>query len=545
MTITVSDRIKRLSFLIPLAIATVIFLSFYALPALTADGHIYLQIARNIHLGIGLGWQALWFSPLHSILIALAGWIPGVHNLQAAAGIVSTLMGILLSIAVYFLAAGIFNRTVAIAAAVLTTTFPHIIFISASTEPEITYTTFLIASLALLVAAVKRESIPLAVMTGVFFSFAYLTRSEGFLVMVLILAVLCATAGIHFYNKAIFRLSAVILVAFLLTSSPYLIFLQKHYGAFVISPKATYVLIWMKSRIYNDNDKGEKSNDELWGLAPDGKLMWQHPSGIRDVVAYLMSHPAKSMQVYLHNLSMEIPGRIPNNSGCQHFPQVFPIYFVFAALFFVFRKSREHSLLCKSILFAPFLLLLILPVFTEGWWKYLVPYTPLLIIAACAGLFQAVVWLTPRIRLNSQLSVASMITLVFSFLMAVYYLSFSLHKPTTSLASPAIERNNYNEASHAAALGARQYFGPGHNYLVVWNKMIYYLDGLWTPEPITDFKKMIQFARQNSVEYIIKEIPDQSVSVEDMVNVPPEVKLAWYYHSPLYEYTAVIYRLVR
>lgn len=539
------SNFQKFTFLIPLCISISIIVSSYRLPGITADGHIYLQIARNIRYGIGLGWQALWCPPMHSILIALVSWLPGVPDIHTAAGIVAPLMGVLLPVAVYFLAAGIFSRSVAVAAAIVTAAFPQFLFLSFSTDADITYTVFLITALALLHATAKRRSYPLAVLAGVFFSLAYQTRSEGFLVMLLTLAVLCASEGLRFYKSLLLKCCAVTLLAFLLASSPYLLFLKKHYDAFVISPKSTYVLIWMKSRVYHDNDKGETGNEELWGLAPDGKYAWQHPSGFGDVFAYLMTHPEKSLRVYLANLSQEIPGRIPNNSGCLHYPQVYPVYVAALAIFMSFRRWDKKGEYGKIILFSPFLLLLILPVFTGGWWKYLVPYSPLLFIAGAAGLFQLAKWGARYFTRQEGSRSATAASLIIAVLLAGYYLSLRTVKqdPIKTGSSPA--RHLFAEETRKAAEMARQQFGPGRNYMVSWNKMIYYLDGLWTAEPITDFPNMMRFAIRNNVEYIVREIEASGISADDLANAPEGLRLAAVYRSPRIDYAVLFYQIVR
>lgn len=539
------SKYLKFTFLIPLCVSVAIITYSYGLPGITADGHIYLQIARNIRYGIGLGWQALWCPPMHSILIALASWLPGVPDIHTAAGIVAPLMGVLLPVAVYFLAAGIFARSVAVAAAIITAAFPQFLFLSFSTDADITYTVFLITALALLHATAKRRSYLLALSAGVFFSLAYQTRSEGFLVMLFTLTVLCASEGRNFYKSLLSRCCIVVLLAFLMASSPYLLFLKNHYSAFVISPKSTYVLIWMKSRIYHDNDKGEMGNEELWGLAADGKYAWQHPSGLVDVAAYLLTHPEKSLRVYLDNLSHEIPGRIPNNSGCLHYPQVYPLYVFVLALFMAFRRSDKKSEYGKAVLFSPFLLLLILPVFTEGWWKYLVPYSPLLFIAASAGLFQLVQWLAPRFGKVERERTAAVTLLIIATLLAGYYLSLRIvmQAPIKTGASPA--RQIFAEETRKAAEMARQQFGPGRHYMSPWNKMIYYLDGLWTAEPVADYRDMMSFAIRNNVEYIVKEISPSEVPAAELATVPPGLRLAAVYRSPRIDYSVLFYQIVR
>lgn len=106
-----------------------------------------LQIARNPHFGIGLGWQALWVPPLHSILVALVGWLPGVPDLLMASAIFGAVMGILLSVAVWLLAAAYFGRSVALEASVTAALFPYFLWISKVPEAECTYAALLVCSL--------------------------------------------------------------------------------------------------------------------------------------------------------------------------------------------------------------------------------------------------------------------------------------------------------------------------------------------------------------------------------------------------------------
>ncbi len=537
-----SQRYGRFAFLIPFAIAVAIRAYLYHVPGITADGHIFLQIARNIRYGIGLGWQGGWVPPFHSILIALTSRMPGVADIQSASGIVAAAMGVLVTLAVYALAAGIFNSTIAVAAATLVAVFPHFVFMSFSPESEITYTALQMTSLVLMLMALKRNSIPLAALAGAFFSMAYMARSEGFLVMVMLLTLLCATEGIRFYRSSLFRLSAVVLVTFMIVSSPYLLFLKKEYGAFVISPKSTYVLIWMQSRIYHDNDKGETGNDALWGLTADGKLKWQKPSGLRDVAAFLMSHPTKSLQVYLHNLSTEIPGRIPNNSGCQHYPQVYPIYLVVPCLFIAFRRWGERSAQKKIIMFSPLLLLLILPVFTDGWWRYLAPYTPLVVTGGCAGIYEAARIFADRFS-KSGGRAAGTFCLVITAALALHYTGLTTIAPTAAVSDTVSDRLLYAEETRKAAEMGRQNFGAGRNYMVPWNKMIYYLDGIWTAEPVADYFSQLQYARDNGVEYIVREIFDD-LSDRDLLAAPPGIKLAGIYRSERINYAVAYYRVL-
>lgn len=313
----------------------VVFIRNYHVPGVSADGAVYLQIARNLLLGEGLGWQALWFPPLFSMVIAAVSYVAGIRELVVAAGIVSAVSGFFLALAVYFLAARLFDRTTALCAAVTTACFPHLLSISFSSEAEVLYTLLLVLSLGLFILCIEKKSFGWAALTGVSFSGTYLSRSEGFLIL-LFICLLLISSGSSMERGRLTKLCCTVLVVFFVVSSPYLLFLHKHYGAWVISPKTSYVMTWMKSRTYHDNDKGEIFNDELWGVTADGKLGWQKPQGAGDLVVYLMSHPGKSAKIYLQNLAAMVPGRIPNGSGMEHYPQVFPIYFAVPALLALF-----------------------------------------------------------------------------------------------------------------------------------------------------------------------------------------------------------------
>ncbi|WP_243370768.1 glycosyltransferase family 39 protein [Geotalea sp. SG265] len=84
-------------------------------------------MARNILLGKGLGWQALWFPPLYSIFIAAVSSIAGIRELVFAASLVSVVCGAGLAFAVYFLASRLFDWKTAFCAAILCATFPHLL----------------------------------------------------------------------------------------------------------------------------------------------------------------------------------------------------------------------------------------------------------------------------------------------------------------------------------------------------------------------------------------------------------------------------------
>ncbi len=538
------ERFGWLWIMLPAGVSLLTLWHHYHIPGVSADGTIFLQIARNFLFGQGLGWQALWVPPFHSVLLAGAAHLTGGSDLLAAAAIVGSLQAFLLVLVVYGLAATIFDRRTAVIAALVTAVFPHLLFITFSPESEITYTFLLALALFLFALAVKRQSYPFATVAGVAFAMAYLTRSEGFIVMGLVFLATLMVQGWRFYRTTVLKLCAVTAVVFLLASLPYLLFLQKNYGAWVISPKTTYVMIWMKSRIYHDNDKGEMGNEELWGLNSEGKLRWQEPKGIGELADYLMSDPGKSLAVYLRNLSQEIPGRIPNNSGMETYPQVFPIYLALAALLAVFASMGAASRWKLAILLAPFALLFILPVFTEGWWRYLVPYLPLLIILAARGVWVLAEFCSRPLPLERQRMVSTvMAALMAALVMARMGYTIVPNSVPIAVAPELTARRSYAVEQQHAGEWAVQQFGVGGNYMASWSKIIYYLNGTWTAFPVASLEETLAYARKNRADYLVLEMMGETLATPELTKLIPGVTLAGVYRSSGINYAAAFYKI--
>jgi 4-amino-4-deoxy-L-arabinose transferase-like glycosyltransferase len=550
------SRAMKWPALFPLLLSSLVMWKFSHPLGVTADGHTYLQIARNIQMGIGLGWQALWATPLPPIIIAGVDSVLGIHDLLRTAGLIAPVMGVLLTASVYFLADGLLGRRIALIAAMVTAVTPHFLWITFSTEPEIYYTVFLVTALGLLCRAVVRNSPLYACGAGCAFCCAYMSRSEGFLIMVLTVVALLLSQGRQAFRTFMPRIVATTIVVFFLAASPYLLFLKHNYGTFVISPKATYVLIWMKSRIYHDNDKGEQDNDDLWGLTPDGRLKWQVPSGIGDLAGYLLQDPAKSGRVYIHNLALELPGRIPNNSGALHFPNVFPVYLALLALFSLFVPWGDASAKKKITIAAPFLILLILPVFTEGWWKYLVPYAPLLVILASAGMVFAVE-AAGRKLFQDDRRIGTVVTVLCTLSIMAYDLdrygdgliakliapeTGTVDKPAPLEDASRSARIHYADDARKAGQWAAAHYGAGKNYMVPWNKMIYYLDGLWTALPAASPAETYAYAIRNRVDLLVFEDPEPAIPDSELYSAAPGFALDSIYHSDSSPYRVAFYR---
>jgi len=532
----------RMSILIPALLSAIVLAASYRVPALTHDSVTYLQIARNVLTGGELGWQALWAPPFHSLLIAAASYGSGVHDLLLVVSLLAPLTCFLLVITVYLLAEELFDRTVAVMAASLCGLSPHLVNIAYSPEPEITYTALLTVSLLLYLRAVVRHSSGYAALSGVAFALAYMSRSEGVLILVFVLAATAWTRRRIIGHAPLRRVYLVTILLFSLVSLPYLVFLARNYGAVVISPKTSYVISWLKHAELQIQDA---ENPDIWGMDRSGKLNWQVPKGIADLLAPFLAEPRKNISRYLHGLATEIPGRIPNGSGMDRYPQLIPFYLFAAALASLFVPWGEHRKEKRAVLFAPLLIVFVLPLFTSGWWKYLVPYFPLVTIAAAKGFAGWGEWIGSRaggglLRFVPVAVCAGAVILIGG--RYVYRLIPAAGHPGP-MSLKNIEKAQYADVTRNLGMAARSFFGPGRNYMAKWSKTIYYLDGRWTPFPLGSHDDVIAYARKHTVDYIVLEINDPQ-KMKSVHNPLPGVSLVKTFESQEYIYMLAFFRVL-
>lgn len=512
----------------------------YTEGGITADGVTYVQIAKNILLDGSLGWQATWTSPFFSVLIAAA--YPLFKSFIIACYMVNTLMLWLLPLSVYLLAATMFNKKIGLLAGILASLHPHFLGGHMDTEPEITYTTLLVFSVAFSWLAYSRSSMLHGILSGLFFSLAYMTRSEGFMIFGFVLSAIVFLQIKDRKGIRSFTYIAAIVITFALVSFPYLSFLKGTYGKWVLSPKSSYVLIWMKWRIYHDNDLGENGNPELWGLSENGKLMWQEPKGVGDLISYLASNPKKSIRVYLHNFGMQIPGRIPNSSGTARFPTILPLYFAIPALFaFLLPRARRDFRKCLLVLSSPFAILFVFPVFTEGWVKYLMPYLPFLAVLALVGLTA----LAEKVAKGGVFKAA----VIWFFVITIAFYDIWITKgpffASPQPAGPMNRKASFAEEQKKAGAWAQKRFAGTPNYMLQWSKLAYYLNGRWTAMPVADHSGMVWYARKHKADYLVFETSSRYES-EEIVRVfgnTLDLEAAGVYESQGQSYGVVFLRL--
>jgi hypothetical protein len=85
-------------------------------------------------------------------------------------------------------------------------------------------------------------------------------------------------------------------------------------------------------------------------------------------------------------------------------------------------------------------------------------------------------------------------------------------------------------------------FGAGRNYMVSWNKMIYYLNGLWTAEPVAPPYETYKYAIMNRVDLLVQEVLEPGIPDLALTMAPPGFVFVTLYHSDTTDYRVAFYR---
>lgn len=507
------------------------------------DAVFFTSIAYNIlHFG-DLGWIAYHEPIFHSI--AIAGFSFFTDTLLLAALLVSKVSILLLIVPTYLLAKELFGKKVGLISALLVTGMPHIRRIAYSQESEALYTLLLTSSMYLFWLTYKKQSRFLGVITGIMFTLAYLTRSEGlFILFFLSLALIIIEIKKKTLNKRLLISLIMVVVVFFISSLPYFLFLRNHYGTWTLGAKTSGIYFWVRDRNFNDPDPERLE----WGLSPKGELNLISMTS-RDLINYWLKDPEKSIRVYLKNMKGQIPGFIPNTSALSHFPQVYPVYFAVPLIIGILVRSRRRETMGGDFyLLSVFSILFIYPFFTEGWARYLLCYSPIFMILTASGLNEInglIIRYSKKDNLWNKAINKDLLIWLFIVIVSTYHFWVMTAKKL-----PA-DMKRYNDIKNAMALEtkkagkwAQKRFPPRSNYMVQWTRLPYYL-GRWTAMPVTSYERMVWYARKNRVDYLVFETSGRGES-DEIVRVmgnTPDMEVADVYESPTTSYGVVFLRL--
>jgi hypothetical protein len=218
-----------------LALAIRIYLSVTSY-CISGDGVSYVLMARDFAEGRSTRALASVFPPLYPWLVMLMHG--GVRDWEVAGDLVSSVLGALTCIAVFYLVREqLGRRDLAAGAAALVAIHPGLADYSASVRTEAGYIFLAVASAALILSGIRHRSLWKIALAGAIYGVAYLYRSEAIAMPVFVTGFMIA--GVLLWKEWTVKwgvAAAVIFVAaFLITGGPYLAFINLGSPHFVFS----------------------------------------------------------------------------------------------------------------------------------------------------------------------------------------------------------------------------------------------------------------------------------------------------------------------
>lgn len=246
------------------ALAVRFYLLFHTY-ILSKDGIIYIDMARKFALGDSQSALSYDFHPLYPLFIAFSQKIFGDWVLSSQ--IVSSFLGALTILPLYYLGKRVFGPKAAAAGALLYVFSSYAAKFSADSLSEATYLFFFVSAMAAALAAIESNLAWQYAAAGALSSLAYLTRPEGIGLLVVISVWTLLPFGRKFLALRRFASIMVVIFAFLALSSPYLHYLGSANGALTLTKKKSiWVLIGLNNLVSKPTGLAEGKKEGEGGL---------------------------------------------------------------------------------------------------------------------------------------------------------------------------------------------------------------------------------------------------------------------------------------
>ena len=279
-----SDKTKRffndryIWLLLIISLSVRIYLSVFTY-IIKNDSVAFMQNAKYFASGDfarGLGHD---YHPLYSLIMAVLYKV--VPNMELSGTIISVLFGTLTVIVFYLIGKSVFDRKISFVSAIILAFHPYAVRFSADIISDSAYFFFFISALGSGYFAITNRKILLFVLTGICSALAYLTRPEG-IGIIIIVAFWCALKDcvkIKGLWKEKLVSILILVVSFLVFSTPYIAFIKKETGLWSLTKKKKLsdlaglgkVLETMRNGRLVDKESDTKK--EVSDLAEPGKVL--------------------------------------------------------------------------------------------------------------------------------------------------------------------------------------------------------------------------------------------------------------------------------
>lgn len=467
-----------------------------ALLSFESEEFEYLRISLNLVDGVGrvgmYGGAQVVHSPLYPQLVAATAHLVG--RVEVAAVVTSAVMGGLLVIPVYFLAAHLFGRRAAVFSATVTAFLPFEIFLSFQAYSEATFVTLLMCAVLLSVLALEQRHIAWVAAAGIVGGLSYLARPTALILLPLTAAsLLIAGWAAHAGRRKIGAHLLLYSVCFILIASPELLYLRRETGHWLLDGKSVGLRA-QSSAFYS----GQGWTEAGYGASPDlsqlGFALNQNEF-LQTVLAQTDSTPSETAE-WLKQTVLHLPQNtwpLANAAAKFSLPLLLPLALL--GLWPALRATRDRrGMLYVALVFGALLALqAIVPLF---YLRYLGPFMPFVILLSGAGYAWLINGLARKqpAALKASLPLDSSLTFVVALLVAGSALLFA-PTPRLWLGTPC-------QATQQAAGRWLATQMSGVNVATVGLTVPYYAGGIAQPLPYSDESTALRYLATRPVTHI-------------------------------------------
>jgi 4-amino-4-deoxy-L-arabinose transferase-like glycosyltransferase len=438
-------------------------------PIVETDSPAYITIGINLLSGKGYtdneGNINTVLPPLYPISIGILNKI--IPNPELAGKLVSIIFGVLLVFSVYFLTKLFYNQKTALIAAIITSIYPTLTYISTIAYTDPLYYFLLITGIIFSYIALTKNKTLLYTIPAVILALATLTRPEG-IAAIAIIPLLILIYHIKKHKLKTILNILLFVIIFLVVLSPYAIFLYKQTGELSFSGKASPNLFY--------NPESPTYEQDLYSLREDKKGLVYDPYGEMEEKTIQQKITQKGFIInYFKNIIKE--NKIINI--------IFPLPFIIIALIGLFKQKRNEKIIKKELIIMAFLAyhLLLYPVFYISI-RHLIIITPLLIPWLSKG----------TIELNKKWK--------FKYLIIPFIILFCIAGTIGIIKDPNYGYENNAIEHKQAGLWLKE---NSQEPIVISRKpfVAFYASGLHIPLPYASYEDTINYAKYKKVDYLV------------------------------------------
>lgn len=454
------------------------------------DEVIYLFLGKNVWQGLGFQLLDHPITSVPPLLPLVAGFFSRfTDNLEFGTNFTYVVFGGATVIPYYYLARRIYSIRVARRAAFFLAFFPGLLlsfFWGSMTEPL--YVFLLVSALLFFLRGLEENrALPFSLAGGLL-ALVYLTRSEGFLFffVLLCLAVLYFARRGSLFDRRTLRNLFLMVLACLLISAPYPLFIKKSSGELSLSGKLKLVLLVGNMDLKTRESLAGKLNEE-------GTAFLDYAGLVKDKTA---------LGMILENPKVLVGGsflQFRNFFVALTSWKVFPAFLFGFVLLGLFRDPWDPARLEKEIFLLatclPFLVFLTFKI----WPRYLLPMTPVLLLWATRGVISLEDWMRQSLRnIRQNKAPRRWVSLVPGILFALPLLVILVAKPIRSRMLV-----QYPVEYQAAGKWMDENLPPDAMILTRKPEVSYYANRLMHPIPNEELPAIVRYARLHGIGYLV------------------------------------------